>query len=87
MGDNNLGMKKTKPITVKEIKVIEPKADIYELNKYCKYLCMIKKSNLAGGNKEAEAKASIVLQTMTQAGISCIILIGVDDDVKFMEFS
>lgn len=74
-------------ITVKEIKEIEPKADIYELNKYSKYLVMIKKSSLVGGNAAANQKAKIIASAIKALNIPCIILIGVDEDVKFMELS
>lgn len=76
-----------KKITVKEIKEIEPKAEVYELNKQCKYIVMIKKSPLAGGDMVAKQKASVIMNCLSQMEIPAMVLIGVDDDVQFMEIS
>lgn len=77
--------KKPKKITVSEIKEIEPKADVYELSPYSKYLVMISKSELDIGGKIAQQKAAVIMQVMSQAEIPCVVLIGVSDDVKIME--
>lgn len=76
-----------KKITVKEIKEIEPKSEIYELNKFSKYIVMVKKSTLAGGDNVAAQKAKVIMECLKQMNIPSIVLIGVDDDVKFMEIT
>ena len=78
-------MQKQKKLTVKEIKELEPKADVYELNQYTKYLVTVRKSELDIGGKIAHQQAEIVLKTLQQAGVNAVILIGMNDDVKFME--
>ena len=81
MSDN----KKPKKITVKEIKEIEPKAEVYELSPYSKYLVTVRKSELDIGGKIATQKAQLIMKVMSQAEVPCVVLIGVNDDVKFME--
>lgn len=82
-----MGVRSKNKITVKEIKEIEPKADIYELSKHCRYFITVKKSLLVGGNDTAMSKAKIIMQMMSQLDIPCAIMIGVDEDVKFMELT
>jgi hypothetical protein len=77
--------RKLKATTVRDIKAIEPKAEVYEINKHSKYLVMIKKSLLVGGNELAHAKAKEVFKAFAAHGIAPIMIVGVDDDVKFYE--
>ena len=77
--------KKQSKITVKEIREIEPSADIYELSPYSRYLVTVRKSEFDIGGVVAQQKARVIMQTLSQAQIPCVVLIGMNDDVKFME--
>lgn len=77
--------KTTKKLTLKEIRAIEPKAELYELNQYCKYIVMIPRSTIAlHQNVEIEAKAREVMRVFAALKIPCAILVGTED-VKFIE--
>jgi hypothetical protein len=82
-------MQKQKKITVKEIKEIDPKADVYELSPYSRYMIMVKKSSLldSSGKDTSMEKAKVIMNLMTQLQIPCAVLIGVSDDVKFLELN
>lgn len=81
--------KKRNTITVKEIKELAPLSEVYELNTYAKYLVTVAKPMLAHGDKTpyelAHARATAVAEALKAQGIPCIVLIGVTDDVKFLE--
>lgn len=77
--------KRKKTITVKEIKELAPLADVYELNEFCKYLVRIPKSELVGGNELAHRKAKVVANALQALNIPCIVIIGVAEDVTFLE--
>lgn len=77
--------KKTNKLTVREIKEIEPKSEVYEINKYAKVIVLLKKSLIPEANILLPEKAKRIMQVFARAGVEPIILIGVDDDVKFYE--
>jgi len=72
-------------ITVRTLKAIEPKAEVYELSPYSRYLVTLKKSPLSMGNENLSQKAQAIMNILTNLQIPAAILIGVDDDVKIME--
>lgn len=75
--------KKPKKLTPMEIKKIEPRAEIYEMNSHCKYLVMIPKSNLVGGQAAAYENAKEIMKVMAAYKLPCAVLMGIDDQVKF----
>lgn len=79
------GNGKSKPITVAEVKAIEPLADVYQFNTYNRYIVMLRKSNLAGGNELVKQKAGILFQLFQAAKIPALIFIGADDDLTIFE--
>lgn len=77
--------KKPKKLSVVEIQKLEPRSETYELNSHCKYLIMIPKSNLVGGQQAAYENAREIMQVMKAYKLPCAILMGVDEQVKFFE--
>lgn len=80
-------MKENKKLKVAQIKEIQPKADVYELNKFSRYIVMIEKSQIIGGNQGIMSSAQEIMKVMAAHGLPCAILLGVDDGVKFFELS
>ena len=81
-------MSKPKKLTVMELKELEPKLEVYELNKYSKYIVMIEKSSLLTpeqANYVANTKAREIMKVLAAHQIPCAILIGVGSDVRFIE--
>lgn len=80
--------KKAKKLTVMEIKNIEPKANVYELNPYSRYIVMIPKSHLLPppqANQIALDNGREIMKVMAAQRIPCAVLIGINEDVKFIE--
>lgn len=75
-----------KQLTISEIHELEPKAEVYELSPFRKYIVVIKKSPLIGIDKNrALITAREVARVLIAAEIPCHIIVGTDDDVKFLE--
>lgn len=81
MGEDN----KPKQMIVEQIKAIEPLADCYQFNTYNRYIVMLKKSNLIGGNENVKQKAQVIYKMFKDAGIPVAIFIGVDDNMTIFE--
>lgn len=80
--------KTEKRLKLTEIRAIEPKADVYELNKYCKYIIMIKKSNIiTQQNIELMQKGREIMRIFAAFEIPCAIFVGSLDDVQIVELS
>lgn len=80
--------KEKKLLTVKELKEVEPKLDVYEFSPYKKYVVVIKKSPLIGiPQSRALQTAKEVARVMQAAHIPCQMIVGIDDEVKFLELS
>lgn len=81
--------RKAKTLTVKEVKELAPLSEVYELSKFSKYLVTVAKPILGHGDKTpyelAHARATAVAEALKAQGIPCVVLIGVTDDVKFLE--
>lgn len=77
--------KKSKEITVEEVKALEPLSNIYKFNKFDRYIVTIKKSLLVGGEELTKKRAQMVYQVFQQAGIPAIILIGADEYLTIFE--
>lgn len=77
--------KMQKSLTVKELKELAPLSEVYEMNKYAKYLVFVEKGDLAGSYELAYQKAAQVVAAMKKLGMTCIVIIGKSDDVKIME--
>jgi hypothetical protein len=77
--------KKIKKLTVREIREIEPKSELFEIQPYHKIIVMLKKSIIPEANQLLPEKAKVIMQAFAKRGIEPVILIGVDDDVKFYE--
>lgn len=77
---------KKKKLTVTEIKAIEPKADVYELNQYCKYMVMIKKSEIAlHQNADLMERAKHIMHIMKAYSLPCAVIVGASDDIQIFE--
>lgn len=77
--------KKLKPLTVEEVKALEPLADNYKFNTFDRYIISIKKSLLAGGDDLTKKRAQMVYQVFKQAGIPVVILVGADEWLTIFE--
>lgn len=77
--------KKPKKITVEEVKAIEPRADCYEFNIHSRYIVVIKKSLLAGGDQLTKQRAQVVYEAFQTAKIPALILIGADEYLSIFE--
>jgi hypothetical protein len=81
--------KEEKKLTVKEIKELQPLAEVYELSKYRKYIVLVQKSPLiAMDSVTTETKARELGRVLQSAGVPCYMLIGIDSkDVRFLEIN
>jgi hypothetical protein len=80
--------KEKKKLTVKEIKELEPKAEVYELSPFRKYIIVVKKPSIVGIDPARSYQtAKELARILVAMGISCQLLVNVDDDVKFLEIS
>lgn len=77
--------KQAKPFTAKEIKAIEPLAETYQFSKSNRYIVMIPKSELIGGEDLVRQKAQMIYKMFTQAEIPAMILVGSDRDLTIFE--
>jgi hypothetical protein len=79
--------KTNKKLTVREIQIIEPKAEVFELSPYSKYLVFIPRSRLAmEQNVDLMQKAQQIAKNMSALNIPCAILIGADkNDIQILE--
>lgn len=81
-----MGARKTKKLTVKEVREQAPLAEVYELNPYCKYIVMLKKSKIAlDQNAELMNRGQHLMRIFAAHGIPCAIFIGSLDDVQIVE--
>lgn len=80
-------MSKTeKRLKLTEIKAIEPKAELYELNKYSKYIIIVPKSNLLlNQNIEKYDAGKQIMRIMAAFQIPCAIFVGSTDDIRIIE--
>jgi hypothetical protein len=76
---------KQKKLTVMEIKAMEPKAEIYELSPYCKYIVLVKRSQIEGAGRFAIETARHITQRFHELKIPCIVLANIDNEVEFLE--
>lgn len=80
--------KEKKRLTVKEIQVLEPKAEIYELSPYRTYIITIKKPSIIGiDQSRAMQTAKELARILVAHNIKCAMLVNIDDDVKFLEIN
>lgn len=77
-----------KKLLVREIKELEPLADVYELSKYKSYIVIVKKSSIIGIDpNRAMRTAKEVARVLIATGIPCQLLVNVDNEVKFLEIN
>lgn len=77
--------KTKKKLTVKEIREIEPKTNVYELDSHCKYIINIEKSSIAlNQNADLMSQAQNIMKIMKAYNLPCAIMIGADN-IKFLE--
>jgi len=75
-----------KKITVKEVKELTPLADVYELSPYCKYIVMIKRSQIAlSQNAELMQKGREIIRIFGAFNIPCAIFVGSLEDMQIIE--
>lgn len=58
---------------------------MYEINPQGRYLVTIPKSNLVGGNDNANAKGQQIAHAFKTLNIPVCIMVGVDSNVEIME--
>lgn len=80
---------KQKPkLSVKAITELQPLAEVYELNQFRKYIIVVKKSSIIGMDpSRTRQTAEHVARILIDGGIKCHMIVGVEDDVKFLEIS
>lgn len=78
--------KTNKKLTVKMIEELHPKAEVYELNSFCKYIIMLKKSSIiTQQNEDLMAKGRELIRIFAAHNIPCAIFIGSLDDIQIVE--
>lgn len=81
--------KEKKQLTVKELKEINPLADVYELSPYRKYIVAIRKPSIIGMDQsQSMMQAREIARIMIAMKIPVQIIANIDfNDVKFFEVS
>lgn len=78
--------KPIKRLKLTEIREIAPVADVYELNQFCKYIVMLKKSPIAlQQNVDLMQKGKEIMRIFAAFNIPCAIFIGSLNDVQIVE--
>lgn len=80
--------KKPKQLTVEEIKAIEPLADVYQFNKFNRYIVMVKRSNLVDPEKAryiTSERAKMVYAAFQRLQIPVVVLVGADEFLTIFE--
>ena len=80
--------KDNQTFTVREIKQLEPLADIYKFRAGTKILVIIRKPSIIIGNEavmQMRMKAKTIMELFAKQRIEPVILLGVGDDVEFYE--
>lgn len=75
-------------LTVKDITELQPLAEVYELNQFRKYIIVVKKSSIIGLDPtRTRQTAEHIARVLIGANIKCHMIVGIEDDVKFLEIS
>lgn len=75
-----------KKLVVKEVKELSPLADVYELSPYCKYIVMLKRSQIAlNQNAELMQKGREIIKIFGAFSIPCAIFVGSLEDMQIVE--
>lgn len=77
-----------KTFTVRDIKTIEPLADVYKFRPSSKIMVIIRKPSIILGKEatmQMRLKAKTIMELFAKHRIEPVILMGVGDDVEFYE--
>lgn len=75
-----------KVITPEEIKNIAPLSEVYQMNKYDKYLVIIEQSNLVGGYEVAHERAKQVAASLLKLELKFVIMIMPPNGMEGIKF-